>query len=136
LQEMYVTPSLLSGPDWDILATAAKWSRDRGAILKDTHWIGGDPGQLQVYGWAAWAPAGWIITLRNPSDHAQDFQLNLKSALELPPGARASFPVEQPFARDSQPVMHWPADRPISLHLKAFEVRIFETPSHVWSREK
>ena len=136
LQEMYITPSLLSGPDWDILATAAKWSRDRKAILKDTHWIGGDPGQLQVYGWAAWAPAGWIITLRNPSDHAQDFQLNLNSALELPPGAPSSFQVEQPFARDPQPVMHWPADRPISLHLKAFEVRIFETPSHVWRRKQ
>jgi hypothetical protein len=133
LQEMYVTPSLLSGSDWDMLATAAKWSRDRGAILKDTHWIGGDPGQLQVYGWAAWAPAGWIITLRNPSDHAQDFQLNLNSALELPAGAPSSFQVEQPFARDPQPVAHWPADRPISLHLKALEVRIFETPSQVRS---
>jgi hypothetical protein len=133
LQEMYVTPSLLSGSDWDMLATAAKWSRDRRAILKDTHWIGGDPGQLQVYGWAAWAPAGWIITLRNPSDHAQDFQLNLNSALELPAGAPSSFQVEQPFARDPQPVAHWPADRPISLHLKALEVRIFETPSQVRS---
>jgi hypothetical protein len=136
LQEMYVTPSLLRGPDWEILATAARWSRDRRDILKDTHWIGGDPGQLQVYGWAAWAPAGWIVTLRNPSDHEQDFQLNLRSALELPRGAPPSFQVKQPFARDLQPNMLWQADRPSSLHFKPFEVRIFETSSHVWSRTK
>jgi len=126
LQEMYITPSLLSGPDWEILARAARWSRDRAAILEDTHWVGGDPGQLKVYGWAAWAPTGWIVTLRNPSDHAQDFQLSLNGALELPSGTSASFNVEQPFATNHLPGMHWQADRPISLHLNAFEVRIFE----------
>ncbi|MEI9903460.1 MAG: hypothetical protein WDN06_05375 [Asticcacaulis sp.] len=56
LQEMYITPSLLSAGDWDTLAQAANWSRANADVLKDTHWIGGDPGRLDVYGWAAWAP--------------------------------------------------------------------------------
>ncbi len=44
--------------------TGTRWRTPpigRGAmrdILVDTHWIGGDPGQLQVYGWAAWSPQG------------------------------------------------------------------------------
>lgn len=125
LQEMYITPSLLSASDWDTLAKAAKWSRAHSAILKDTHWIGGDPGKLQVYGWAAWAPSGWIITLRNPSNAAQDFQLNLANALELPQKEASVFDVYQPF--DASAVhFHWQANRTTSLRLKAFEVRTFE----------
>jgi hypothetical protein len=58
LQELYVTPSLLSSKDWDLIAKSAEWSRQRDAILKDTHWVGGDPGKLEVYGWAAWSPDG------------------------------------------------------------------------------
>ena len=54
LQELYVTPSLLSEADWDVLAEAAKWSRHNAATLVDTHWVGGDPRWLEVYGWAAW----------------------------------------------------------------------------------
>ncbi len=127
LQEMYITPSLLSAADWDVLAGSAKWARDRAAILKDTHWIGGDPGKLQVYGWAAWAPTGWIITVRNPSDHPQDFQLNLSSMLELPPGTPTQFAVEQPFEASGSGRLQWQADRSVSLHLKPFEVQIFES---------
>ncbi|HYA26037.1 MAG TPA: enterotoxin, partial [Terriglobales bacterium] len=33
LQEMYITPSLLSPQDWDVLAETAKWSRDNAQIL-------------------------------------------------------------------------------------------------------
>lgn len=93
LQELYITPSLLSEADWDTLAEAARWSRAHAATLKDTHWIGGDPAQLEVYGWAAWSPRLGIITLRNPSDKPQSFTLNLARALELPPGAASAYSV-------------------------------------------
>ncbi len=83
MQELYVTPSLLSQQDWDVLAAAAKWSRANSDVLRDTHWIGGDPGALQMYGWAAWAPTKGIIVLRNPSDHAQTFTLDAGAAFDL-----------------------------------------------------
>jgi hypothetical protein len=127
VQEMYITPSLLTAADWNVLADAAKWSREKASILQDTHWIGGDPGKLQVYGWAAWSPDGWIITLRNPSGTAQDYQLNLRSALELPAGAPTSFKVEQPFESAKPPSLGWQADRIVSVHLKPFEVHTFES---------
>ncbi|MBT9330109.1 enterotoxin [Paracidobacterium acidisoli] len=127
LQEMYITPSLLSDADWNELAFAAKWSRSHSAILKDTHWIGGDPGRLQAYGWAAWAPSGWIITVRNPSNAAQDFSLNLRSALELPAGAASSFTVSEPFQAQGGSAAHWQAEKTVVLHLKPFEVRTFES---------
>jgi hypothetical protein len=127
LQEMYITPSLLSEADWDELAHAANWSRSHYAILKDTHWIGGDPGKLQAYGWAAWAPSGWIVTVRNPSNAAQDFSLNLRSALELPAGAPNSFTVREPFQSQGGSPAHWQAEHTVVLHLKPFEVRTFES---------
>jgi hypothetical protein len=126
LQEMYITPSLLSQADWDLLARAAKWSRAHATILKDTHWVGGDPGKLQIYGWAAWSPKGWIITLRNPSDRPQDYTLYLKTALELPSEAEHAFQVKQPFA-SSNSELHWSAAHSIPVRLQPFEVRIFES---------
>jgi len=38
LQELYITPSLLTSADWDVLAEAAKWSRKNASVLIDTHW--------------------------------------------------------------------------------------------------
>ncbi len=96
---MYITPSLLSSADWNVLADAANWARHNADILKDTHWIGGDPGQLQVYGWAAWSPRGWIVTLRNPSDKPQTYTLNLKAALEVPERANFTTMASDPFGR-------------------------------------
>ena len=127
LQEMYVTPSLLTQSDWDILAKAAGWSRNHAAILQDVHWIGGDPGKLQIYGWAAWSPRGWIVTLRNPSAQAQNFSLDLASSLELPPKAQTAFAVEQPFATHPVATQHWHSDRTVTLPLQPFEVRVFES---------
>ena len=93
LQELYITHSLLSSADWDTLAEAADWSRRNAATLVDTHWIGGDPARLEVYGWAAWSPEKGIITLRNPSDHPQSFSLEVGQVFELPAGAPQKFSV-------------------------------------------
>jgi len=93
LQEMYITPSLLTEQNWDTLADAAKWSRANAGVLRDVHWIGGDPGRLGVYGWAAWSPRKSIVTLRNPDAHAQLAVLDLQRQLELPPDAARRFNV-------------------------------------------
>jgi len=100
LQEMYISHGLLSAADWDVLAEAANWSRRNARVLKDTHWVGGDPGKLQVYGWAAWSPEKAIVTLRNPSDRPQAFSMNLAKALELPPHAATRFLARSPWKRD------------------------------------
>jgi hypothetical protein len=91
LQEMYITPALLSKANWDTLAEGARWSRAHRDILKDTHWIGGDPDKLQVYGWAAWSPAGGIVTLRNPSQQPQHYRLDLDRAFDLPSQQRPAY---------------------------------------------
>jgi hypothetical protein len=137
LQEMYITPSLLSTADWDVLAETAKWSRDNAQTLKDSHWIGGDPARLEVYGWASWSPQKAIVTLRNPSDHAQDFADNFARLLELPAGAASTFVVSSSWKSQAVPatIVAFRAQEQQTFHLQPFEVVTLEmTPSPDKSR--
>jgi hypothetical protein len=124
LEELYVTPALLNASDWDLIAQGARWSRERASILKDVHWIGGDPGASEIYGWAGWSPQGWVITLRNPSAHAQTFALNLQKALELPSGAPEKYSARQAFASVAPETISTKEIRQIAL--EPFEVRVLE----------
>lgn len=126
LQELYITPSLLSQHDWDTLAQSARWSRANAQVLRDTHWIGGDPGQLQVYGWAAWSPAKGIIVLRNPSDRAQEFSLDVRSAFELPAGAPKTYNAHSPWKDMSFTTTRFTAGEPHVISLLPFEVLTLE----------
>jgi hypothetical protein len=122
LQEMYITPSLLSQRNWDTLAEAANWSRRNGDILVDTHWIGGDPRKLEVYGHAAWSLRGGILSLRNPSDKPQSIAIDVERAFELPDAAGRSYTARSPWVEDS-------ARAPISLRAgreHVFELEPFE----------
>jgi hypothetical protein len=127
LQEMYITPSLLSADDWDVLAEAAKWSRANAQTLKDSHWIGGDPAGLEVYGWASWSPEKAIVTLRNPSDHPQDFTATLATLLELLTGSASSYAGHSPWKRDSpRQTLRIPAQEQHIFHLQPFQVLTLE----------
>lgn len=101
LQELYITPSLLSEKNWDTLAEAAKWSRQNASVLKDTHWVGGDPNWLSVYGWASWTPKKAILVLRNPSDKPQSIAINLGKVLELPADAPRLYSAGSPWKADA-----------------------------------
>jgi hypothetical protein len=131
VQEMYITPSLLSSADWDILAKGARWSRDNAETLKDVHWIGGDPQQLQVYGWASWSPRNAIIVLRNPSDKPQTFSLDIQTALELPAGSARTYTAQNPWSTTSgQPPLTLRAGHPMQIQLQPWGVRTLEaTPA-------
>jgi hypothetical protein len=123
LQEMYITPALLSQQNWDDLAEAAKWSRENQEVLKDTHWVGGDPAWLEVYGWAAWTPKKATLVLRNPSDHEQVIRLRLKDALELPANAARVYSARSPWKDDAgRPAIVLQAQEAHEFHLAAFQV--------------
>ena len=127
LQEMYISHALLSDADWDILAEAANWSRANAAILADTHWVGGDPGKLQVYGWAAWSPEKGIITLRNPSGHPQTISIDISQAFELPAGAAHKFRAHSPWKGDQQTAaVDLAAGESHTFSLQPFEVLTLE----------
>jgi hypothetical protein len=120
---MYITPSLLSSENWDVLAEAAKWSRDNATTLKDSHWIGGDPARLEVYGWASWSHEKAIVTLRNPSDQPQDFSANLATLLELPAASASAYTARSPWKSDTaKPGVSLAVTQQHTFHLQPFQV--------------
>jgi len=84
-----------------VLAEAARWSRANADVLVDTHWIGGNPAKLEVYGYAAWMPRKGIVMLRNPDDRPQEFRLDVQPAFQLPAGAGDRFVLKSPWAEDA-----------------------------------
>jgi hypothetical protein len=127
LQEMYITPSLLSQDDWDNLAEAAKWSRENADVLVDSHWIGGDPGQLEVYGWASWSPRKGILVLRNPSDQPQSISIDIGKAFDLLHEPARTFRLHSPWKEDHDaPAVNIQAGQLHQFRLKPFEVLVFD----------
>jgi hypothetical protein len=127
LQELYITPKLLSDANWDVLAESAKWSRANAATLKDTHWVGGDPRWLEVYGWASWSAEKGILTLRNPSDKPQMIVLDVAEIFELPVGAPRSYKAHSPWVADAgKAAIELRTGEPHAFQLEPFEVLTLE----------
>src|ERR1019366_5755153 len=123
LQEMYITPRLLNARNWDDLAEAANWSRAHAGVLVDTHWVGGDPEEDQIYGWASWAKGRGVLTLRNPSDQPAVFTADVRELFQLPDDAAKSFSLRSPWKKDRDlPFVKMKAGEPHTFSLRPFEV--------------
>jgi len=126
-QELYITPSLMSQEQWDILAEAAKWSRDNTDVLVDTHWVGGDPATGEIYGWAAWSERKGILSLRNPSDKPGSITIDIGKAFELPSGAAEKYSLKSPWEEDtgSESIV-LSAGKKYTFKIEPFEVLVFD----------
>ena len=128
LQELYISPELLAPKDWDAIAAGAKWSRENAAVLADSHWIGGNPAALEIYGWASWRPGKGVFALRNPAAEAGEFDVELGRILELPPGAPVAFVMKNPYPQRRIAALAGRVDArcPVRIRLDPFEVLVFE----------
>ncbi|CNK40341.1 Uncharacterised protein [Yersinia frederiksenii] len=124
LQELYITPSMLNSNKWDTLADAAKWSRENSDVLVDTHWIGGDPTALAVYGWASWSKDKAIFGLRNPSDKAQSYYLDLTKDFEIPSGEATRFTLKTVYGTNASLAKDY--SKPVIITLKPLETLVIE----------
>jgi len=89
LQELYVSPDLLTPQNWDLIARARAGAQaHRGA--KGQPLAGRRPARDEVYGWAAWSPEHSVIALRNPSSRRSG-TLSILLRVELPKGAARKF---------------------------------------------
>jgi hypothetical protein len=131
LLELYMTPQMMKPEGWDALAECAKWSRENADVLVDVHWIGGDPGEAQPYGYASWSPRKGILVLRNPGKTAAEMKLDLASALELPSGAPSAYSVASRWPTSERvPKLKLAAGEEHTFELAPFEVLVLEaTPA-------
>lgn len=121
-QEMYITHSLLNDFNWNVLAQSAKWSRANAETLVDTHWIGGDPNLLEVYGWAAWSEKNAVLTLRNPSDKPQSIKLEGQKVFEFPKEDSGSLTMLPTFYPEEGKPTFFVRDQTTEIKLAPFEV--------------
>jgi hypothetical protein len=126
-QELYILPELMPAGAWDALAEAAKWSRANSDVLADTHWIGGDPGKAEVYGWASWSKRKGILSLRNPSDQPATIDIDIAKVFELPSDAAKSYSLRSPWKQDAAAApIQLSAGQRHSFQLKPFQVLVFD----------
>ena len=126
LQEMYITPALMTQRNWDDLAQAAKWSRENADTLVDTHWVGGSPAAREIYGWASWSAKKGILTLRNPSARPQEIAVDPSKVFELPDSAPKNYTVHDPFNDQNTEVKALHVGSKTTFKLQPFEVLVLE----------
>jgi hypothetical protein len=114
---------------WDDVADAAKWAQTNADVLVGSHWVGGDPLKLQIYGYAAWNPHKATLMLRNPDDQPQTVTLDADTVFELPAGAAKSYALTSPYPDQRVQTLSLEAGRPQSITLEPFEVLVFDARS-------
>ena len=67
------------------LSRALKFKADNQHILKNAHFIGGNPAEGNIYGFVSWTDDGeGIIAMRNPSEEKTPFTLTLNKLMGTP----------------------------------------------------
>lgn len=84
LQELYINPHKLNSRNWNCLRDAANWAKANEQVLADVHWVGGDPAEGEIYGYAAWSNEKGTLTLRNPSAAEKAITVNVRQVFEIP----------------------------------------------------
>ena len=126
LQELYINPHLLKKEHWDIIAESARWAKANERILVDTHFVGGNPNDLEIYGFASWNGGKGTLTLRNPDDKPATIQLDIRKTFELPKGAPMKYSLVSPYANQRLKRLAVVAGKPIAIEIKPFEVLVFD----------
>ena len=127
LQELYISPDLMTPRTWDVLAEAARWSRRNADVLADTQHVGGDPLAGEVYGWGSWTPAKAILSLRNPNDRPATLAIDVAKAWQLPAGAAAKYTLKSPWAEDaSKPSVDVQTGETHVFQFRPYEVLVLE----------
>ena len=122
LQEMYITHSLLTENDWDVLAEAAKWSRQNAVTLADTHWIGRDPGSWKFTAGLRGPRKKAFSRCETQATGRRAFLWMLAGRLNCRTALRESFMAHSPWERDRE-------KEPVALaagELHTFRLKPFE----------
>jgi len=126
-QELYITPERMTDQHWQAIADGAKFARENEMLLADSHWIGGDPGKGEIYGWASWSKNQGILVLRNPSEKTASISIDLQNAFELPQKAQKEYILKDPWQENQiTPAIKLNAGKNHSFDLSGFQVIVLK----------
>lgn len=126
LQELYLTPSMMSSAGWDAVAESAKWAQARASVLRDAHWVGGDPLKLEPYGYAAWSPRMATLMVRNPDNQRREIELEAGEVFDLPTGTPDTYDLASPYADQRLKSLVLSKGKPVKVILEPLEVLVFD----------
>ena len=123
--ELYISPDLLTDREWDSLAAAIRWAKDRFQTLRLTEMVGGDPGELKPYGYVHFQGKRGIVAARNPFIEEQALKIELLPSFGLDTDA-SSLVVEKVYpARFVFPQLQSTGSI-IELPLQGYETAVYE----------
>ncbi len=153
MQELYLTPDMMSQTGWDLVAESAKWARLNAPTLADAHIFGGQPAKhlgrvkdadgkpmngpdgrelhnydVNPYGYASWSSKKSIIMVRNPDEKPRDLTFDVAAALELPESEKGkTFAFSASYPDQRLKSLTAKPGEPVTVTLEPFEVLVFET---------
>lgn len=123
--ELYISPDLLSDREWDILAGAIRWAKDRFPVLCSTEMIGGDPDERKAYGYVHFLGKKGIVAVRNPYIEPQTLRFSLSELLGLDPDADALV-LERIYPNRWVSPQLYSSGSEIKISLPGYETAIYE----------
>ena len=127
LQELYISHDKMKPEFWPVLAEAINWSIAKKDILIDTHWIGGSPINLEIYGFASWNGKEGIISLRNPSCKTKTIKIDLRKLLEMTDSEQGKYLLKSPWKEDlDKKALEVLSSVPTEISLEPFESLILD----------
>lgn len=125
VQDLLISPHHMTDSIYDVIAEAGKWALSNEDIMEDTHWVGGNIRNGEVYGYASWNRRGGTLSLRNPKTTSQSISLDIGKAFELPDGVAGvgrTYELRSPWKEDaSKPALILVAGTPHTFALQGLE---------------
>jgi hypothetical protein len=123
--ELYVSPDYLTEEEWDVLAQAVRWAKNRFSLLRSTEMIGGDPGERKAYGYVHFSGNRGILAVRNPFIEPQMIFLKLTEELGVEEKAD-SLVLEKVYPVRRVSSQLYAAGSVLEIPLRGYETAVFE----------
>lgn len=126
VQDLLISPAHMTQEIYDAIAEAGIWAKANEDIMEDTHWVGGNIRNGEIYGYASWNRRGGVLSLRNPRTTAQSITLDIGKVFELPAGAARTYELKSPWKEDAaKAALTFVAGTPQTLALQGLEILQF-----------
>lgn len=125
--ELYIKTELLSDIDWNVLADGLKWAEKVFPFFKQVRMHGGSPRDGQVYGYSAWNSDGGYLSIHNPADEEQLYEVVLDRKLGLSSKPNVSYRISSPLNKINPTLKEsYAYGETLSIRLKPKEILVFD----------
>ncbi len=125
MYELYISPNILTGGEWDAIGNAIRWAKDRFDILKHTRMIGGSPEKREPYAYVHFSGKRGIVAMRNPFITPRSLTFKLDPAAGIDPFA-SSLVLEKVYPNRYISPSLYSAGAQIEVPLQGYETAIYE----------